>query len=265
MTDGARMWIATLRRSHDNLASIVAPMTPEDIRGPSYCRDWTNAQVLSHLGSGAEIALMNLPGVLGEGPPANREEYGAVWDVWNAKSPDDQAADALATDEKHVQELEQLSDEELAAARMEFFGTQLDAIGIVRLRLGEHAVHTWDVAVTRDPAATVRADAVTLLIDNVPRSLAPRLGKPLPEPFRVRVTTTAPHRDYLLTSGESVSVVNWPAEEVASGDDTAPHVLMPAEALLRLAYGRLDTRHTPESVEADPAALDKLRAIFPGF
>jgi uncharacterized protein (TIGR03083 family) len=260
----ARTYIATLRRSHDNLASIVGPMTPEQVRGQSYCRDWMNAQVLSHLGSGAEIALMMLPGALGEGPPANREDFPKVWDVWNAKSPDDMAADALESDEKHVQRLEALTDEELAAARLDFLGMQLDAAGIVRLRLGEHVMHTWDVAVMQDPAATVQADAVPLLIDNVPQFLAPRLGKPLPESLQVRITTAEPHRDYVLNAAESVSVENWrPGEDGA--DDGIPHLTMPAESLLRLTYGRLDAEHTPESVTGDSEVLDKLRAMFPGF
>jgi uncharacterized protein (TIGR03083 family) len=260
-----RIWIATLRRSHDNLVRIAGSMTPEEVRGQSYCRDWTNAQVLSHLGSGAEIALMGLPGALGEGPPVNRDQFPAVWDTWNAKSPDDQATDGLASDEQHVQRLEQLSDEELAAARMDFLGMQLDATGIIRLRLGEHVLHTWDLAVMQDPAATVQADAVELLIDNVPQFLAPRLGKPLPEPLRVRITTTDPARDYLLTSAESVRVVNWPGDAAENGDGEVPRVEMPAEALLRLSYGRLDPAHTPSTVSGDPEVLDKLRAIFPGF
>ncbi len=264
MNAGPRTWIATLRRSHDNLVRIAGPMTPEEVRAQSYCRDWTNAQVLSHLGSGAEIALMGLPGALGEGPPVSRDAFPAVWDTWNAKSPDDQAADALASDERHVQRLEELSDEELAAARLDFLGMQLDATGIIRLRLGEHVLHTWDLAVMQNPDATVQADAVELLIDNVPQFLAPRLGKPLPETFRVRITTTEPARDYLLTSAESVRVVNWPGDE-AEADGEVPHVEMPAEALLRLSYGRLDAAHTPASVSGDPDVLDKLRAIFPGF
>ncbi len=40
---------------------------------------------------------------------------------------------------------------------------------------------------------------------------------------------------------------------------------MPAEALLRLSYGRLDPEHTPADVAADPADLDRLRKVFPGF
>jgi hypothetical protein len=40
---------------------------------------------------------------------------------------------------------------------------------------------------------------------------------------------------------------------------------MPSEALLRLAYGRLDPEHTPQEVKGDPADLDQLRQVFPGF
>jgi hypothetical protein len=39
---------------------------------------------------------------------------------------------------------------------------------------------------------------------------------------------------------------------------------MPSEALLRLAYGRLDPGHSPAGVQADPADLDRLRRMFPG-
>jgi uncharacterized protein (TIGR03083 family) len=254
-------WIETLRRSHDRLAKLAEPLTPEQLREQSYCTDWSIAQVLSHLGSGAELGLMGLPGALGEGEPVSRDAFPPVWDKWNAKSPDDQAADSLAIGERQVSTLEGLSDEQLARMKMEFFGMQLDAVGIIRLRLGEHALHTWDIAVLTDPQASVSADAAALLVDNVPAFLAPRLGKPLDSPFSVRITTTDPARDYLLTSGDSVTMTDWPGDS----DAAVPQVRMPAEALLRLAYGRLDPDHTPASVTGDAAALDKLRAIFPGF
>ncbi len=262
MVTDPRSEIATLRESHDKLASLVRQMTAEQVRGPSYCRDWTTAQVLSHLGSGAEIALMMLPGALGEGEPVSRDAFGPVWDVWNAKTPAEQAADAVETDERHVRTLEQLSDEQLGNVRLDVFGTQLDASGLVRMRLGEHVMHTWDLAVMQDPAATLQASAVPLLIDRVPQFLAPRLGKPLAEPFAVRITTSEPARDYLLRSADSVTMTDWPGE-ASAGD--VPHVSMPAEALLRLSYGRLDPGHTPALVSGDPEVLDKLRTIFPGF
>jgi hypothetical protein len=40
---------------------------------------------------------------------------------------------------------------------------------------------------------------------------------------------------------------------------------LPAEALVRLAYGRLDPDHTPSTVTADGVDLDLLRQVFPGF
>ena len=261
-----RVWIATLRQSHDRLLGLVGPLSPEQISGPSYCRDWTIAQVLSHLGSGAEIAMMMLPSALGQAEPVDRAAFQPIWDRWNAMSPDDQAAAGLVADAQHVQMLDQLSDEDLARVSYPFIGMTLDAVGVIRLRLGEHALHTWDIAVMLDPAAEVAPDAANLLIDAVPAFLAPRLGKPADPPFRARISTTEPTRDYLLSASDSVSVVDWPGADQA-GTDGAPiaELTMPAEALLRLSYGRLDPGHTPAGVTAEPADLDRLRAIFPGF
>jgi len=261
MEQDPRVWIATVRASHERLASLIARLTPEQLRGPSYCSEWTVAQVLSHIGSGAEIGLMMLPAALGQAEPTGREAFGPVWDTWNAKSPDDQAADCLTADEKHVAALEALSDDDLAAISFPFFGMTLDAVGLVRMRLGEHAMHTWDVAVSGDPGARVAPGAVRLLIDNVPGFLAPRLGRPPAVAFRIHIRTTDPDRDYLLIAADPVSMPDWPGD----GGGADGEVGMPAEALLRLAYGRLDSGHTPPEVEGDAADLDRLRLVFPGF
>jgi uncharacterized protein (TIGR03083 family) len=258
----AHVWIAALRHSHDRLAGLVAQLSPEQLREQSYCTDWTVAQLLSHIGSGAEISLMMLSASVGEAEPVGSEAFGPVWAVWNAKSPDEQAADAVVADDRQIAALEALTDDQLAGMKMDFLGLQLDSVGIVRLRLGEHALHTWDVAEHQGPGAAVPAEAVGLLVDNVPQFLAPRLGKPLGEPFAVRITTADPARDYLLTSADAVSMTDWPAG--TAGQDV-PQVRMPAESLLRLAYGRLDPGHTPAAVTGDPDVLDKLRATFPGF
>jgi hypothetical protein len=47
--------------------------------------------------------------------------------------------------------------------------------------------------------------------------------------------------------------------------ETAASLRLPAEAFVRLVYGRLDADHTPESVAAEDIDLDDLRAAFPGF
>ncbi|HUZ27480.1 MAG TPA: hypothetical protein VMV07_27330 [Streptosporangiaceae bacterium] len=92
--------------------------------------------------------------------------------------------------------------------------------------------------------------------------MAPRLGKPLDNPFSVRILTTHPDRDYLLATADTVSRTGWPE---GGNDGPAAEVTMPAEALLRLAYGRLAPEYTQATVSGDPADLNKLRAVFPGF
>jgi uncharacterized protein (TIGR03083 family) len=265
MQSDPRQWIATLRNSHNRLESLARPLSGDRASDPSYCSDWNIGQLLSHVGSGAEISLVMLPGALGESEPVGQDAFQPIWDRWNAKSPSEQVTDALAADDQQVTRLEQLTDAELAKISLPFFGMELDAVGLVRLRLGEHALHTWDVAVVADPAATVSPDAVELLIDNVPSFLAPRLGQPQDPPLVLRIRTTDPERDYLLTAGESVSMTDLTAEGAEQPGGNVHEVRMPAEALLRLAYGRLDPEHTPASVEADSDDLDRLRKVFPGF
>ena len=57
----------------------------------------------------------------------------------------------------------------------------------------EHAVHTWDVAVALDPAATVAPDAVGLLVDTLGQFMG-RAAKPDGVERRLRVSTTDPER-----------------------------------------------------------------------
>jgi uncharacterized protein (TIGR03083 family) len=257
MAADARTWIAALRNSHDRLASLVGPLTPEQLRAPSYCTDWSIAQVLSHVGSGAEIAGLTLTSAL-DGTPLDREAFGPIWETWNNKSPEDQAADALTSDEEYVGRLEQLTDDELDSIDFSFFGMELDATGLIGLRLSEHALHTWDIAVSLDPAAVVAPDAVALIMGPLSRT-AGFAGKPAGDSFRVRVGATDPDGDYLLEVADSVTLSDW-----APGTDTDGQVRVPAEALLRLVYGRLDAEHSPE-LSADGIDFDRLRAVFPGF
>lgn len=264
MESSARTWIAALRGSQQRLASLVSTLSPEQLRGPSYCADWTIAQVLSHLGSQAEIAQRNLAAVLAGDQPLGPDDLKEIWAVWDARDPDEQAARFLASDAASVRQFEELSDEQLDGIRARLFGMEFDAVGLAWLRLGEHAVHSWDVAVALDPAATVAADAVALLVDRISR-LAGRAGKLAGERFQAVVQTTGPRRQFLLDVADSVSLSVIPASEEEAASEIAS-VQMPAEALLRLVYGRLDPAHTP-ALEAlsGQIDLDLLRRTFPGF
>jgi uncharacterized protein (TIGR03083 family) len=259
----AHAHIAALRNSHERLASLTGAMSEDQLTGGSYCRDWTVAQVLSHLGSGAEIALLMLEAALA-GQPMDRDAMGPIWDTWNAKSPQQQAADCLPADEAQIKRLEGLSDAELEGISADFFGMKLDAAGLVRMRLSEHAVHTWDVAVSLDDAAEVSPDAVELLMAQLPM-VAGWTGKPDGEPFRLRLRGTEPEADFLLEVTDRVTLGPWPGEGPA-GATADGQVQLPAEALLRLVYGRLDPGHTPTvEVSGEPGLLDRARAVFPGL
>jgi uncharacterized protein (TIGR03083 family) len=243
---------------------MVRPLSADQVRGRSYCTDWTIAQVLSHLGSGAEISLLRLRAALSSGASPSQAVYQQVWDTWNAKNPDAMAADALVADREHVDALTRASDDELARISLPMFGMNLDAVGLIRLRLSEHALHSWDIAVSLDKTAVVAPEPVSLLIDSVPMFAALGPGSQQVEPFKARIITTAPDRDYLLTVGETVRMTDWSGGE--GGEAGPPEIVrMPAEALLRLTAGRLDPEHTPSSVIADPVTLDRLRGIFPGL
>jgi hypothetical protein len=138
------------------------------------------------------------------------------------------------------------------------FGLGLDAAGLVRMRLAEHALHTWDVAVALDPAARVAPDAVAALIDTL-GPLASRAGKPQGKTFRLHVRTSAPDREFALTVSDTVELTPW-SDGRADGE-----LRIPAEAFLRLVYGRLDPAFTPPIEMTGGPTLDDLRRIFPGF
>lgn len=251
-------WLHSLRRSHDHLVDRTADLDISQLARPSYCADWTVADVLSHLGSQAEIFGLLVDAGLGGGDAPGPDAFGPIWDTWNARSPEEQAAHSTSANEALVRRLEQLGAEQLGAFRLSAFGMDLDAAGLLRMRLSEHALHTWDVDVVFDPDALVAVDAVELLVDGLP-ALVARTGTPAAQPATLEVVTTHPDRHFALSTG-GVSL------EPLSGQSTDGSVRLPAEALVRLVYGRLGTgRGGSVDVDAGGLDLDDLRALFPGF
>jgi uncharacterized protein (TIGR03083 family) len=257
METNPHRWITALRHSQDRLAAVVQPLTPEQLRGPSY-HSWTIAQVLGHLGSQAEIFNAWLTAGLEGTAPPGREFMQPIWDSWDGRTPEQQAADSLVGNERLVERFAALTDDQLGRIHLNLFGMEIDAAGLVRLRLAEHALHTWDIAVALDPAAQVAPDAVALLIHTLP-SVATRFGKPQGRPFRLRILTSEPERQLALRVGDTV--------ELTEGEDGPAdgELRIPAEAFLRLVYGRLDPAHTPAVALSGPIVLDDLRRVFPGM
>jgi uncharacterized protein (TIGR03083 family) len=256
------VWLSAALSSHERLAGIVRPLTPEQLDSPSYASEWSIAQVLSHLGSGAEIFSLFLKAGTDGSPVPGMAEFGPIWEAWNARSPADQAADALAADRLFLDAVVALDQPARAAWHMDLFGADRGLSDVLRLRLGEHAVHTWDIQVTQEPAAALPPDATALIIDNL-GELIGRVDRTGGAPVHVLITTTGPSRRLLLTGEKGAPLALREADEAETADQ-AVDLDLPAEALVRLVYGRLDPAHTP-AVGGDGDLLDSLRRMFPGF
>jgi uncharacterized protein (TIGR03083 family) len=243
---------AVLDASVAKLRELVQPLSPEALRVQAYPSEWTVADVLSHLGSGAELSTGRLDEALG-GPEVAAQP---IWDEWNAKDPDAKAADALQADRAFIERLDALTDDERGQLTFTMGPMSFDYAGFIRLRINEHVLHSWDIAVTFDPAATVSSERAAIVLEALPL-IARFAGKPTGSTRELRVRTTDPDRHFIIElSADGVSLA--PHDAAAT-----PNLELPAEALVRLVYGRLDPDHTPP-FRGDEADLNELRLAFPG-
>lgn len=249
--------IAALRASHDRVAGLAASLAAGQETAQAYPTEWSIAQVFSHIGSGAEIFDLNLTAGLTAAPAPGREANPPIWDRWNAKAPADQVRDGVAADGALVGKLEALTPQQRVELRFPSFLGPVDVDQGVRLRLNEHTVHSWDIAVALDPAATLAPEPLPYVLDGLAR-VAGWTGKPHGLETTVRVTTIDPTRAFTLAfTGEKVTL----AED---GGEGAGSLVLPAEAFIRLVYGRLDPAHTPELAVVG-IDLDDLRRAFAGL
>lgn len=260
-TDDFTTWSAAVHASHDRLAAAVADLSTEQLQGLSYASEWSIAQVLSHLGSGAEISILVLEaGREGTDGP-DQDAFKAIWARWDASSADDQRDGYLRANAKFLDDLDALDDSQRGTWTFMMYNGADDLVNLLRLRLGEHTLHTWDVLVALDPTATLAPDATELLVDTLP-GLTGAVGKPIDTPVRARIATSHPERHFLLhADAESVTL---DADRAAGHALPGPVVDLPAEALIRLVCGRMDEAHTPALRHPTPE-LTNLRAMFPGF
>ena len=245
--------VGALRSSVTRLRNLVTPMSDADLTRGAYPAEWSIAQVLSHLGSGAVIMQRSLEDTLA-GQAAPDDYAPGVWDTWNAKAPAAQRDDALAADTAMLARIEAVTPEErstfvFAMGPMTFGFTEF-----VGLRLNEHAFHTWDVEAAADPA-TIPRQVAELVAGNL-ELIARYTGKPTGDTTTITVATTDPQGSFTIDL--KPNSVTFGARTAAAPAD----VELPAEAFARLVYGRLDPQHTPPGDHGP--ALGTLRRVFPG-
>jgi uncharacterized protein (TIGR03083 family) len=247
--------LEALGASVNHLHSLVEGLSEDQYVASAYPTEWTVADVMSHIGSAAIIFKRGVDDSLNERetPPKFNE---SVWDVWNAKTPHAQVTDSLDADRALVARLNELTPDEKDRYFLNLGPMKFDFDRAVRLRLGEHVFHTWDIEVTFDSRVTLQSEAVPFLFGNL--ELLMRFAvKPTGNEHTLHIRTTAPQKDFALTqSADGVTLNEVEGVEVFDLE-------LPAESFLRLAYGRLDEKHTPAGI--DPTHLPELRQVFPGF
>jgi uncharacterized protein (TIGR03083 family) len=268
METDPRRYIAALRASHDRLAALVGELDDDDLDRQSMSTEWSVARVLGHLGSGAEIALANLTAHLAGVQPPGNEANPPIWERWNAMAPREAAEHFVGSDRHLVEAFEQLDDEQLDSMQIKlpFLPGPVDVATAVGFRLNEHMLHSWDVFATFDPAARLAAESVDVQIDRLPSMVGfigrftPRETRP-PDPVTISVETSEPERRFELELGDDLDL-----RDSSGGRATVGELVLPAEALLRLAAGRLRADRASGDVEpTDGVTLAELRRAFPGY
>jgi uncharacterized protein (TIGR03083 family) len=263
MSTQADQVIDALRSGHDDLSALVRGLSPDDLIRPSGASEWQVSQVLSHLGSGAEINLAGLTAAQ-TGAPAPAGDFNrTIWDRWDAMPPAEHASEFLVANQRLVETYEALDATAREKLRIDM-GFLPEPVGVDfagTFRLNEFALHQWDVAVGFDPATTVAPEALPLMLE-VQGFMFGWLAKTEPLAGRegvLAVRISDPDRSFGLAYGPEVALTETP--EKADGE-----LVLPAEAWVRLVTGRLGQAYTPASVRVTgPLDLDDLRAVFPGF
>jgi uncharacterized protein (TIGR03083 family) len=263
MPSSAQQVIAALRAGHDELTAFVDAREPADLTHPSAASEWDVSQVLSHLGSGAEINLAALDASLAGRPAPDQDFNKSVWARWDAMTPDERAEEFGRADRSLVERYESLVADTLAGHRpaLAWLPEPVDMATYAGLRLNEVVYHSWDVRAAFDPAATLEPTAVPLVLERISVMLG-FLGRPDALAGRqasLALELTAPPRSFGIELGERIAVTGTPQRP-----DGVLHA--PAEAFLRLTIGRLAPRYTPDGVRlTGPVTLDDLRKVFPGI
>jgi len=254
--------IDALSDEHEILAATVRDLTDDQLTATSAAAEWTVAQVLSHLGSGAEITTADLQAALGERTAPDDDFNPSVWDRWNAMSPVQQRARFLEHDAVLVAAFTALDQQQRETLQLTvgFAPAPLTVASFAGMRLHETAHHGWDVRAAHDPGAGLRADSARVLAELFSHDIAFLLGfiaKP-------HAGTEAVLLD-IADSGYGLSI-NDQVTLMAPVHDPTATFSGPLEAAIRLLAGRLGPNHTPSGLEiTGNTTLEHLRTVFPGF
>lgn len=262
--------VRALKREYDTLVRDIESRPPGFLGQDSYCTEWKNYQVTSHLGSGSEIFLRSLEAALDGKEPLSDDGRKAIWAHFDSLGPDQVYPEFKDRVGKLLAYLDALPESKYNDIIPTFAGP-LPLPKALLTRLNEMALHVWDVRVKQDPKLTLDSESTRLLlpmvIERLPNrakadGLADLRGQPIG--FDVQNGTT---RQFTLRPGSEK-----PSVEEGLPSNALFTVKITPEALERLVSGRLPIDqgitegHARVSANANNArdyvALNK---IFPGY
>jgi uncharacterized protein (TIGR03083 family) len=251
--------------THRRLVKLVNGLSDDDLRRPSGAAEWSVADALSHLGSGAELHLANLRAA--QGDEREREPNQDVWDRWNARSPREQADAFLIAAEAVVVAYEALTDADRERLRvsLSWLPEPVDMALFTGMRLHELALHGWDVEVAFDDNAALAPEAAAVMLEHLRGGysfllrFAAKTAALHGASATLRVEATEPERTFGLMLDDGARLDDAP-------DDPTGVLTLPLESFLRLLAGRLTPAHTPAGASLTGAvSLDVLRGVFAGY
>jgi uncharacterized protein (TIGR03083 family) len=256
--DQPAAWVDALRSSHDRLRAFVDNASAEDLAQPSMCPEWNVGRLLGHIGSGADIGM-----AVATGDDVDNDE---VWARWNAMEPEEAASSFVTADEQLVRWFEGLSAEELTTreVQLHFLPSPISAVEAAGFRLGEVALHSWDLFAAFDPMAGIDPEATELLVDRLPMTVGftgrftPRETRPATD-TTITIEMSEPQRRYELELGDRAEL------RPATDRPTDGRLDITGEALLRLVAGRLRPGREAGATISGSLSFDDLRRAFPGY
>jgi uncharacterized protein (TIGR03083 family) len=249
--------ITALRSEHDTLADLVRGLTDDQLAAPSGAAEWTVAQAVSHLGSGAEIGRGPIARAAGETVAA--EDNQTIWARWDGSSPRAQAGGFLEHNGRWLETVEAFTPEQRSSLTVDlgFLPEPVPLLTALGMRLNEVANHSWDVRVAFDKDAGVAAGSAEVLVDLLAGPLGFMLGF-LAKPAELAnpVSVAVPGAGLVIDDG--VTVVDHLESPSATFGG-------PAEAFIRLVNGRLKAPYDHGVTVDGGVTLDELRRVFPGY
>lgn len=257
MSELADRTIAALHTEHDTLVALLAGIGDDQLNSPSGADDWTVAQVLSHLGSGAEIGRAPIARAAGESVDA--EDNQTIWARWDSSTPAEQAEGFVRHNARWLETVDALTPEQRSSLTVDlgFLPEPVPLVVALGMRLNEVANHSWDVRVALDPQAEVDPESAATLIELLAGPVGFMVGF-LAKPAELDRPASVAGPGAVLVIGDAVTVVDE-LEAPSATFHGSPG------AFVRLISGRLKPPYAKDVTVEGNVTLDDVRRVFQGF